>query len=141
MPGHGRSDDLTIIRDKTLPYAIRATAGLLYWFSVSAGLIPPTVSVGSAQGRAVPAAIHLAQNYPNPFNPTTTIAFAVPERSRVTLTVYNTLGERVEELVHSEMEAGYHTVLFDASGLAGGVYLYRLNVGDYVQTRKGVLVR
>jgi hypothetical protein len=128
--------DLDIIRDKTLPYTIRATAGLLYWFSVSTGLISPIVSVASGQGQNVPAVIRLAQNYPNPFNPATTIAYAVPERSHVTLTVYNTLGERVEELVNCELEAGYHDVLLDASGLAGGVYLYRLQAGDFMQTRR-----
>jgi hypothetical protein len=128
--------DLNTIRDKTLPYAIRATAGLLYWFSVSTGLMSPIVSVASGQSQTVPAGIHLAQNYPNPFNPATTIVYAVPERSHVTLTVYNTLGERVGELVNCEMEAGYHDVLFDASGLAGGVYLYRLQAGDFMQTRR-----
>ena len=128
--------DLNIIRDKTLPYAIRATAGLLYWFSVSAGLMSPIVSVASGQGQNVPVAIHLAQNYPNPFNSATTIAYAVPERLHVTLTVYNMLGERVADLVNCELEAGSHDVRFDAGGLAGGVYLYRLQAGDFIQTRR-----
>ena len=133
--------DLNIIRDKTLPYAIRATAGLLYWFSVSTGLMSPIVSVASGKGQNVPDAIHLAQNYPNPFNPATTIAYAVPERSHVTLTVYNALGERVEELVNCELEAGSHEVLFDAKGLASGVYLYRLQAGDLMQTRRLLLLK
>jgi hypothetical protein len=59
----------------------------------------------------------------------------------VTLTVFNTLGQQVATLVQGEQEAGYHELQFDASGLASGVYLYRLQAGSYVETRKLILVR
>ena len=81
------------------------------------------------------------QNYPNPFNPSTTIRYALPARTHVTLTAFNTLGQRVAVLVEGEVEPGYHDVTFDASGLASGVYLYRLEAGDFVQTRRLVLVK
>jgi hypothetical protein len=91
--------------------------------------------------RALPAAFALEQNYPNPFNPSTTIRYSLPERSYVTLTVFNALGQRVATLEEGEKEAGFQEVRFDASSLASGVYLYRLTAGEYVQARKLILLR
>jgi hypothetical protein len=76
----------------------------------------------------------LEQNHPNPFNPSTTIRFGVPSRSHVTLTVFNTLGQEVAELVNGDIEGGYHEVHFNASALASGIYFYRLQAGRFVQT-------
>lgn len=88
-----------------------------------------------------PIDFSLSQNYPNPFNPSTTIGYALPHRSHVTLAVYNTLGQHVATLVGGEDKAGYHEVQFTAKNLASGVYFYRLQTGDFVQTRKFLLVR
>jgi hypothetical protein len=87
-----------------------------------------------------PITFALEQNYPNPFNPTTTITYGLPHRSQVSLMVYNTLGQQVAQLVSGEQEAGYHEVRFDASGLSSGVYFYRLIAGEFVQTRKLLLL-
>jgi hypothetical protein len=95
----------------------------------------------SVEDSRVPFSYSLEQNYPNPFNPSTTIRYGLPSRSHVTLSVYNTLGQRVRTVVEGEQEAGYHEVRFDASGLASGIYLYRLTAGDFVQTKKLVCVR
>jgi len=133
--------NLNSIRDKTLPYAMRATAGLLYWFCVTSGIISPIVSVASDRDPDAPAELRLDQNYPNPFNPSTTIRYALPKRSRVTLTVFNTLGQQVTTLVQGEQEAGYHRVVFDASGLPSGVYFYRLRTGDLAQARRFLLLK
>ena len=89
----------------------------------------------------LPQQMKLEQNYPNPFNPSTTISFALAQRSHVTLTVFNTLGQQVATLVNGDIDAGYHEVKFDASNLASGVYFYRLQAGDFVQARKLLLVR
>ena len=89
----------------------------------------------------LPGDFTLSQNYPNPFNPSTTIRYALPARTRVTLTVFNTLGQQVATLAEGEMEAGHHDVTFDASKLASGLYLYRLRAGDYVQTRRLLLLK
>lgn len=86
-------------------------------------------------------AFRLDQNYPNPFNPSTRISFAVPDRSNVTLTVYNAIGQRVAVLVDGQKNAGRHTISFDASDIASGLYLYRIQAGDYVKTRKMMLVK
>jgi len=77
-----------------------------------------------------PEAFSLSQNYPNPFNPTTQLSFDLPSQSSVVLTVYNILGQEVAELKNEVMEAGSHTVNFDASGLTTGVYLARLNASS-----------
>jgi len=83
----------------------------------------------------------LDQNYPNPFNPSTAIRYGLPHKSAVQLAIFNTLGQQVATVVQGEQEAGFHEVRFDASGLAGGVYFYRLQAGTYVETRKLLLLR
>ncbi|UCF64434.1 MAG: T9SS type A sorting domain-containing protein [bacterium] len=83
----------------------------------------------------------LQQNYPNPFNPTTTIEFDLAKTSEVSLKVFNILGEEVFTLVSDRLSAGSYSYDWDASNLASGVYLYRLQAGDYVETRKMVLMR
>ena len=83
----------------------------------------------------------LEQNYPNPFNPTSTIQYTLPHRSHVTLAVFNTLGQHVGTLLNGEIEAGNHEAQFNGSGLASGVYFYRLQTPGFVQTRKLLLVR
>lgn len=86
-----------------------------------------TTATAVSRDGAVPSTFALDQNYPNPFNPTTTIPFAVPRASHVTLSVYNTLGQHVETLIDADVPAGDHAVQFDGSGLASGVYFYRLD--------------
>jgi hypothetical protein len=88
-----------------------------------------------------PGRFELCQNYPNPFNPSTTIRYGLPNRSHVTLTVFNILGQQVTILQNAEQDAGYHEVRFDGSGLSSGLYFYRLQAGEHVQTRKLLLIR
>ena len=92
-------------------------------------------------GADLPNQLSLCQNYPNPFNPTTTIRYGLPSRSHVLLAVYNTLGQKVAELVNADVDAGYHEVQFNARNLASGVYFYRLTAGSFVETKKLLLVR
>ena len=88
-----------------------------------------------------PATIELSQNYPNPFNPITTIEFTLLYPQEVELTVYNILGQQVQMLADQPYSAGVHQVRFDGSGLASGVYVYRLVAGERAVARKMVLVR
>jgi hypothetical protein len=83
----------------------------------------------------------LFQNYPNPFNPTTTIEFALPHPEFTTLKIYNILGEEVTTLVSEKLVAGKHKYEWDVIGLASGVYLYRIQAGDYVESKKMVLLQ
>jgi photosystem II stability/assembly factor-like uncharacterized protein len=85
---------------------------------------------------------NLSQNYPNPFNPTTKISWQLPEASFVTLKIFNSLGEEVETLVNEFMNAGIHSKLYIVnSALPSGVYFYQLKTGDYLQTKKMILIK
>jgi hypothetical protein len=100
------------------------------------------IVTGVEQNRMqIPTVYSLDQNFPNPFNPSTAIRYGLPNRSHVMLTVFNTLGQEVAQLVNGDMEAGSHEVKFDASGLSSGVYFYRIQAGGFVETRKLLLVR
>jgi hypothetical protein len=84
----------------------------------------------------------LDQNYPNPFNPSTVINFSVPEENTlVSLKVYSSLGEEVGTLINQVVPAGNHEVRFDATLLPSGVYFYTLTAGNFVETKKMVLLR
>jgi hypothetical protein len=88
----------------------------------------------------IPGFIALGQNFPNPFNPSTTIHYALPHRYNVTLSVYNTLGQKVADLVSETQDAGYHEVRFEGSGLSSGVYFYRIQAGSFVATKKLLMI-
>jgi hypothetical protein len=102
----------------------------------------PTISPPTSVVRIeVPAAFDLAQNYPNPFNPSTVIAYSLPNRSNVVMTVFNLLGQIVETLVWEEQDAGRYEVRFDARNLPSGLYFYQLRAGSHTQTRRMVLLK
>jgi hypothetical protein len=88
-----------------------------------------------------PISFSLDQNYPNPFNPSTTIRYELPRSSWVSLHVYSVLGQDVAALVNETRPAGVFTERFDAANLASGVYYYRLQAGDFVSTRKMVVLK
>jgi hypothetical protein len=83
----------------------------------------------------------LEQNYPNPFNPTTTIGFGIPEKGNVRLSVLNILGEEIRVLLNEDKEAGYHSIDFNGSDLPSGVYFYRIQSGNFIDTKKMVLLK
>ncbi len=84
---------------------------------------------------------NLEQNYPNPFNPSTTIKYTLGERSAVTLKVYDVLGNEVANLVNTTQEAGQHSINFNASSLASGLYIYTLNTGNFTSSKKMMLLK
>ncbi len=89
----------------------------------------------------VPREYKLFQNYPNPFNPVTIIKYQIPKISHVKLTVYDILGNRVAELVNGEKSSGEYSVSFNASSLTSGVYFYRIEAGNYLSTKKLILLK
>ena len=93
------------------------------------------------QGEDLPETFELNQNFPNPFNPSTQIKFALPDQMHVRLEVYNLLGQRVATLMNEEKAAGRYEVLFDASGLASGLYIYRLQGATFTVVRQMLLVK
>jgi hypothetical protein len=89
----------------------------------------------------VPGHFILLQNYPNPFNPNTTIKFELPRTSQVNLAVYDILGREVSVLVNERKDAGAYEVKFDGSHFANGVYIYRIRAGEFVQTKRLMLLK
>ncbi|NNJ52685.1 MAG: T9SS type A sorting domain-containing protein, partial [Ignavibacteriaceae bacterium] len=89
----------------------------------------------------LPIEYALEQNYPNPFNPSTTIKYSIPEDGFVKLAVYNMLGEEVSTLINTQQKAGRYEVTFDASELASGVYIYRLEAANYTASKKLMLMK
>lgn len=102
------------------------------------GYIPVSVE---NQNNTLPEKFELSQNYPNPFNPTTIISFSIPKESKVTLKIFNVLGEEVKTLVNEFKSGGRYSVKFDASSLATGVYLYSISAGEFNQVRKMILIK
>ena len=118
----------------------------LWYHGLSSGLGPkigyataPFVSI-TDEG-VVPDEYELSQNYPNPFNPVTVIRYSIPKAEEVSLVVYNLIGEEIARLMDERKPAGSYTIKWDASNFASGIYFYRLQAGDFVQTRKMVLLK
>jgi uncharacterized protein (TIGR02145 family) len=92
-------------------------------------------------GNDIPTKFVLHQNFPNPFNPSTTIKFSIPERANINLEIYNTLGKKIVRLIDQVQEPGHHEITFDASHLPSGVYIYRLQAGEFVESKKLILLK
>ena len=102
--------------------------------------------LGVSPGTTVPLSFVLHQNYPNPFNPITSLRYDLPEQAQVTLTIYDLIGREVTQLINTTQEAGYRSVQWNAADMHGkpvstGVYLYQIQAGEFVQTRKMVLLK
>jgi hypothetical protein len=93
------------------------------------------------QENQIPKSYELSQNYPNPFNPVTKINYALPKQGFVTLKIYDITGREIQSLVNEVKQAGYYTVDFNGSNLASGVYFYRIQSGDFVMTKRMVLIK
>lgn len=89
----------------------------------------------------VPVDFSLSQNYPNPFNPTTKITYSVPVDGFVSISIFNILGEKVSTLVNTNVKAGNYELTFDASGIASGMYLYRMESGDFISVKKMMILK
>lgn len=98
--------------------------------------------VVSVEDESIPTRFQVFQNYPNPFNPSTKIKFTLPQQALIKLEVYDILGQRIAQLVNTELTAGTHEVLFNASNLASGIYFYVLNVKDkFFEAKKMILLK
>ena len=89
----------------------------------------------------IPTIIALYQNYPNPFNPSTVIGFSLPKATDVSLTIYNTLGQKVTELFNGNLEAGHYNYQWNASNITTGMYIYELRTENFVSVKKMLLMK
>lgn len=142
--------NVTVTSGKTLslriyPFWVSSTAGSSSKYSVQDSVtISGTTLVTNAVekvGSEPPQAFGLDQNFPNPFNPSTVIGYELPKTSSVKIAVFDILGNEVQQLVSRVQSAGYHSVTFNSQNLASGMYFYRLQAGDFTQTRKMILLK
>jgi photosystem II stability/assembly factor-like uncharacterized protein len=123
-----------------------------YTWVLTAGSSPDTVTMtGTINGNAIPGAVKVAftnptdffleQNFPNPFNTSTVIVYGLPQDQHVTVSVYNVLGQRVAVLTDADVKAGHHSLTFDGSGFASGLYIYRLQTAAFTKTFKMQLLK
>lgn len=139
----GTSVDLQTVTQKNLSFK-KGSPGLRV-FKLVAGT--EAFIRGEAEGIPLePMVFHLYQNYPNPFNPNTVIHYSIPQNGKVTLFIYNTLGQKVRTLVNSEQKTGHYEISWDGKDdheipVASGIYVYRLEIGEKVASRKMILVR
>jgi hypothetical protein len=106
----------------------------------------PSSSVDEITEEGLPVTYELRQNYPNPFNPNTVVEFALPQMSEVKIEIYNILGQTVRNLVNEKLPAGVYQVAWDGTDLHGsqvatGIYYYRIHAGDFIDTRKMLLLK
>ena len=102
----------------------------------------PYTGISDKEQSQAPSTFMLNQNYPNPFNPSTKISYSIPTSGFVILKIYDLLGKEVKTLVSEFQNAAFHSVNFEASELAGGIYFYKLQVGnDFVETKRMLLMK
>jgi len=118
------------------------------WFSnPDSGYSINNISLlGNNENRNIPKTFSLNQNYPNPFNPVTTLRYDLPENGYVNITIYDMLGREVKTLINHTQDAGYRSVIWDATNdygkpVSAGIYLYQIQAGEYMQTKKMVLLK
>ena len=132
--------DLTVIPGSSIPIRFRASDGTLSVGKTITFIIHERTAVDRDEP-GIPKEYSLKQNYPNPFNPTTKIKYAIPEESKVVLRIYNILGQQVAQLVNEIQKAGYYSVDFNASGLASGIYLYKIEARNFNSVKKMILIK
>ncbi len=113
----------------------------VYGFSVRCVRDETTGNIDRSNKNHLPNSIKLFQNYPNPFNPRTTISFNLPERTKLALSIFNELGQKVAELFNGEKVAGSHSIEWDASKFGSGVYFYELKTEKYSVTKRLILLK
>ena len=125
--------DMTLDGNVIRGWSVTNTGNIAGYYEMISGI--------SNNHNQIPSDYSLSQNYPNPFNPSTKISFSLPQANNVKLVVYDLLGREVATLVNDYMNAGNHTVDFNASTLASGVYMYRIEAGSFTAAKKMMLLK
>ena len=99
------------------------------------------IVTGIQKEEEIPTEYSISQNYPNPFNPITKIRFALPKTTITKVTIYDLLGREIITPVNKKLPAGFHEINIDSNNLSSGVYLYRIQAGDFIQSKKMILMK
>ena len=133
------------VANENISLTDKATGGKLLSRTVKKGesivIDNPAISAISVQSGEFPLSYCLDQNYPNPFNPSTIISFSLPEKARVSVIIYNQLGQQVIKIADGEKEAGNHRFEWNASGIASGIYFCKMNTEKFSSVKKLVFMK
>ena len=135
--GTGSSASIYIDENTTVSCTIRDAKHTGLWVSQAVEYRADKIA---ADGH-LPTSYGLDQNYPNPFNPSTEIKYQLPEAAHVKLVIYNVLGQEVVRLVDTRQAIGFHSVKWDASKFSSGTYIYKIEAGDFTETKRMVLLK
>jgi PKD repeat protein len=132
--------------ESTLLWYVKSSDGEYNVMSDSGQFVLTRSVLGLNNQFSIPTEFSLHQNYPNPFNPVTTLRYDLPENGMVNITIYNMLGKQVKTLINQTQDAGYRSVIWDATNdygkpVSAGIYLYQIQAGEYMQTKKMVLLK
>jgi hypothetical protein len=119
------------------------SSGYIFVGTLGGGIYRSAQSITKVQvvSGLLPTYYSLSQNYPNPFNPSTSISYSIPKQTQVQLQVYNLLGQLIATLVDESKQPGTYTVTWDASTRSSGLYFYRMTAGEFVETKKAILLK
>lgn len=142
---NGIWDSGLLALDQTFTYTFNLAGVYPYHCSPHPWMVD-TIVVGNPTGvddppASIPEKFEVSQNYPNPFNARTAIEYSLPQDSHVRIVIFNLLGQNIETLVDQNKTAGIHQVVWNANDVPTGVYFYRLEAGDFTQTRKMLLAK
>ena len=119
---------------------IKDTSGVIDSFQIDISYYA-TITITGDEEELLPQSFELYQNYPNPFNPQTQITYSVPKATDVTIKIYDVLGREIAVLVNERKQPGEYKATWNAEGLSSGVYFYRIVAGEFVETKKMVIIR
>jgi photosystem II stability/assembly factor-like uncharacterized protein len=132
---------LTGLQNGLYEWRLRAVDAAYVGSDIAAGEFSIGVTSTDDSENGLPSEYSLEQNYPNPFNPITTIKFSIPNEGLVTLKIYNALGEEIKTLVNEIKQTGNYNIIFDATSLPSGIYFYRIQAGNFLETKKMILLK
>ena len=141
------SYDVVLYAGEYMNWVLTSENGKNYILEASGEITVPSAGRFTLELEAVvPASFTLHQNFPNPFNPVTTLTYGLPNKNHVTLTIYDLNGREINQIINIDKSAGHHSVLWNSTDRIGmpvsaGIYFYQIRAGEFLQTKKMVLLK
>jgi len=134
------------LEESELSWFVESTDGANTVISDTGSFVLSRAVLGIDEGLSIPEQFALHQNYPNPFNPVTTLRYDLPEQTHVNITIYDMLGRKVRTILNQQQDPGYKSLIWDATNdygkpVSAGIYLYQIQAGEYISTKKMVLLK